>query len=180
MAEPKDIELGFVEKTDDWLLLSHFFPSKVGGKPAWLSLKPLPRFDDLKCGVCGKPCVFLLQAYAPRSDLDTCFHRTILLFMCKDPACSKRNDSANFIVIRSQLPRENEFYPSEAPDEDRFDSKADYPRASKLQDLCVVCGVPGPKKCSGCHTLTYCSKEHQTLDWKAGHKLKCTVPEGIN
>ena len=39
--------------------------------------------------------------------------------------------------------------------------------------MCTVCGCPGPKRCSRCHKATYCSKDHQTLDWKAGHKQLC-------
>lgn len=40
--------------------------------------------------------------------------------------------------------------------------------------LCRVCGCLGPKTCSRCHKAHYCSKEHQTLDWRLGHKQACT------
>ena len=40
--------------------------------------------------------------------------------------------------------------------------------------LCVVCGSAGPKKCSRCKTVQYCSRHHQTHDWKNGHKLFCS------
>lgn len=40
--------------------------------------------------------------------------------------------------------------------------------------LCVVCGCAGPKKCSRCKMACYCSKQHQTHDWKNGHKLFCS------
>ena len=40
--------------------------------------------------------------------------------------------------------------------------------------LCVVCGSAGPKKCSRCKAVHYCSKHHQTHDWKSGHKLFCS------
>jgi hypothetical protein len=31
----------------------------------------------------------------------------------------------------------------------------------------------GTKKCSGCGKVSYCSKNHQTMDWKARHKDEC-------
>ena len=39
--------------------------------------------------------------------------------------------------------------------------------------LCIMCGCSGPKRCGRCMQAHYCSKEHQTLDWKAGHKRFC-------
>ena len=42
---------------------------------------------------------------------------------------------------------------------------------------CITCGAPrGPKavrKCEGCRRATYCSRECQLGDWKAGHKSVC-------
>ena len=40
--------------------------------------------------------------------------------------------------------------------------------------LCVVCGCSGPKKCSKCKVAHYCSRDHQTHDWRNGHKLFCS------
>lgn len=40
--------------------------------------------------------------------------------------------------------------------------------------LCWVCGCPGNKACSRCHTVTYCGKHHQTLHWKHAHKKECS------
>jgi pre-rRNA-processing protein TSR4 len=40
---------GFLDKTDKWRLESRFFPSKVGGKPAWLDLLNLPPTEQLLC-----------------------------------------------------------------------------------------------------------------------------------
>ena len=52
------VRVGFVEKVSDLdLLTSLFFPSKVGGRPAWLDIRDLPVPDSLACGVCGKPPV---------------------------------------------------------------------------------------------------------------------------
>lgn len=54
--------LGFVEpprrRTD---LLRHRFPSKVGGRPAWLDPLHLPTEEQLTCRVTGKPLDYLLQ-----------------------------------------------------------------------------------------------------------------------
>jgi pre-rRNA-processing protein TSR4 len=170
------VELGFVETLDEkWKLLSHFFPSKVGGKPAWLCLKPVPSVNEITCGKCAKPCVFLLQVYAPIVDKNHCFHRTIFLFICRDPQCNKRNSNQNWIALRSQLCRENEFYNSEPPDESCFNDQSDYPKPENYQPLCRVCGCSGPKTCAKCHQASYCSKEHQTIDWKAEHKQNCST-----
>ena len=108
-------ELGFIEKADDPShLTSSFFPSKLGGKPAWLDLLNIPSLVELSCGHCMKPLTFLLQVYAPLSDRnnDSAFHRTIFLFMCRDPNCHqhKNNLTKCFKVLRCQLSEVNDFY----------------------------------------------------------------------
>ena len=37
---------------------------------------------------------------------------------------------------------------------------------------CTVCGAVDANVCSGCHSVSYCSKEHQKMDWKK-HKPNC-------
>ncbi|XP_017777961.1 PREDICTED: protein msta [Nicrophorus vespilloides] len=37
---------------------------------------------------------------------------------------------------------------------------------------CAVCQKPAQQKCSGCHLVYYCSKEHQKDNWKL-HKIDC-------
>jgi pre-rRNA-processing protein TSR4 len=58
--------LGFVQpprkRTD---LLRHRFPSKVGGRPAWLDPLHLPTEEQLTCRVTGKPLNYLLQVLPP-------------------------------------------------------------------------------------------------------------------
>ena len=39
--------------------------------------------------------------------------------------------------------------------------------------LCIVCGCSGQKRCGKCTMAHYCSKEHQTHDWRSGHKNVC-------
>ncbi|KAI4456979.1 set and mynd domain containing arthropod-specific member 4 isoform a [Holotrichia oblita] len=36
---------------------------------------------------------------------------------------------------------------------------------------CEICQKPAPQKCSGCHTVHYCSKEHQKVAWKSHRKV---------
>ncbi|XP_022083186.1 programmed cell death protein 2-like [Acanthaster planci] len=174
MAAPmgkNEITLGFVEKAENWRLSRRFFPSKVGGKPAWLSMKDIPNSDNLKCRNCGIVCIFLMQVYCPISELDTCFHRTVFIFCCRDPACHTHASNSAFLVFRSQLPRANEFYDYEPPDEDS--SPGSSLGAADEGLLCEVCGCFGGKKCAKCHVKSYCCREHQLVDWKAGHNKEC-------
>lgn len=42
-------------------------------------------------------------------------------------------------------------------------------------NVCSVCGIGGLQlRCSRCHTVYYCSKEHQRIDWKK-HKVICNT-----
>ncbi|XP_067900315.1 programmed cell death protein 2 [Heterodontus francisci] len=155
------VELGFVERAAPARLLSSQFPSKVGGRPAWLSLQ-LPGPERLQCGGCARPLLFLLQVYAPRV---RAFHRALFIFCCAFPACPRRR----FAVYRSQLGRINDFYSAEPEPE-----APPGPRPGLR--LCRVCGASGPKSCSRCRQAHYCGKEHQRLDWRAGHRVACGRP----
>lgn len=176
MSSSAEVVLGFLEDAEPWRLLSSQFPSKVGGKPAWLSQRGLPSLPALECEICRLPLVFLLQVYAPISGQDRSFHRELFLFCCKTPECYTRNDNRCMKVFRSQLPRRNEFYPYDPPPEDEppCDAEEDHVvmPVSGVK-LCWVCGCPGNKACSRCHTVTYCGKHHQTLHWKHSHKKEC-------
>lgn len=116
------IMLGTIDKTsipEPFKLTSRFFPSKVGGKPAWLDLKHIPVASELACSKCNIPLVFLCQLYAPIDDPEfrgTCFHRTLYVFYCNE--CRSRQ---SFVVLRSQLGIKNDFYsddPAEPDDPD--------------------------------------------------------------
>ncbi|XP_060527744.1 programmed cell death protein 2 [Cylas formicarius] len=170
------IELGFLEESDSWKLESRLFPSKVGGKPAWLSLEKLPKFEDLQCPECKCIMIFLCQIYAPYEreliDVNTLannFHRTLFVFVCRNSLCCENNNSKNIKVFRSTLPRDNKFYsyipPEEKPDESFS--------LLKWVELCNICGCFAEKKCSKCKQVYYCCREHQICDWKEGHKLSC-------
>ena len=123
--------------------------------------------------------MFLAQVYAPDDDdeggtrviKETCYHRTIYIFLCITPLCNKKNSNENFCVLRCQLARKNEFYPPIDPPEDP-DWKKDLV-VTKFTKVCMVCGCLGTKLCGGCRKVNYCTKDHQVLHWKNGHKMLC-------
>ncbi|XP_045451337.1 SET domain-containing protein SmydA-8 [Melitaea cinxia] len=39
--------------------------------------------------------------------------------------------------------------------------------------VCEVCQKPASQTCGGCKLVYYCSRAHQKLGWKEGHKSKC-------
>ncbi|KAJ1479731.1 programmed cell death protein 2 [Baffinella frigidus] len=121
-GEEEEWRLGFVEEPRiPAALRPEFFPSKVGGAPAWLDPARLPA--DLRCAcysgsggsVCGRPLVFLLQIYAPVLDgPPEAFHRTLFVFACAYAGCAGKQGSVR--VLRGQLPRDNAHYAFEPPD----------------------------------------------------------------
>ncbi|XP_069463029.1 programmed cell death protein 2 [Ambystoma mexicanum] len=171
-----DVDLGFLKVVrEDWRLLSSHFPSKTGGRPAWLGEVGLPSPEALACGACGQPCAFLLQLYAPYQE-PRGFHRSIFLFCCRRPGCHRPGESSPFHVFRNQLPRKNDTY-SYSPPPDTAPPKGSF-SILKLKSgahLCRVCGCIAPKACSKCHFAHYCCKPHQIVDWKLGHKKVCSV-----
>lgn len=162
------VDLGFIEPSErpEFLLNIHF-PSKVGGRPAWLNLENVPAPEDLKCAGCADQLTFLLQLYASL-EKDDAFHRTIYVFVCSNEGCGKANRNDNFKVFRNQIPRRNSFYDYHPVPED-----AQVPEARHKFKLCCVCGCRGPFNCAKCKNVSYCSKGHQKIDWRAGHKESC-------
>uniref|UniRef100_A0A8C5KTN5 Programmed cell death 2 n=1 Tax=Jaculus jaculus TaxID=51337 RepID=A0A8C5KTN5_JACJA len=86
-ASAQPVELGFAEVAPAWRLRSEHFPSKVGGRPAWLGGAGLPGPEALGCARCGRPLAFLLQVYAPLPERPDAFHRGLFLFCCREPPC---------------------------------------------------------------------------------------------
>ena len=179
----KEVELGFAEEIGDdavrkLQMTSAFFPSKIGGTPAWLNLQELPNSSCMVCKICLKPMAFLLQVYAPMPH-DQSFHRTIFVFCCKDGNCHSKNYTDCFLVLRNQLKRDNKFYSYNPPpeldeiNELSMECVAEEFKPKTWIGLCDVCGYKGDKKCSKCHVAQYCGREHQTVDWKSGHKNLC-------
>ncbi|XP_049835002.1 programmed cell death protein 2-like [Schistocerca gregaria] len=168
-----ELSVGYVETcVDRWKLDSRFFPSKVGGYPAWLDFN-IPDAEDLKCRKCGNPCIFLCQVYAPIEEQENCFHRTIFIFLCLSPDCCENNTNVNLKVFRCQLPRKNAFYPYDPPVYEENWCKEIC--ASTYCKLCIVCGCKSTSHCAKCKKANYCSRQHQVSDWKAGHKEVCEV-----
>ncbi|OVA13942.1 zinc finger protein [Macleaya cordata] len=179
--DEEPVTLGFVEKPKNPIsLLPHFFPSKAGGTPAWLDPVDLPSEKSRTCGICGEPLQFLLQVYAPISDKDSTFHRTLFVFMCPSMACLLQDQHQQWKrrpekqcrsvkVFRCQLSRSNAYYSSEPPKYDKTDKSSRIGAA-----LCNWCGTwKGEKVCSSCRSARYCSEKHQVMHWRSGHKLAC-------
>ena len=102
-------------------------PSKVGGKPAWLVPSSLP---DVSCESCRNQMTFLIQLYAPDSEREHAFHRTIMVFVCLKCRCFLR-------CFRAQLPLHNSFYGT------ALISAKDVPLQDELLDkaCCDSCGM---------------------------------------
>ncbi len=107
------ISLGLIKQPKNRLIMkAPYFPSKAGGKPAWLNSKQLP---PRNCAACKSPLVFLLQLYsALEEDQPYSFHRTIFVFACLSEQCIGKSTCTK--VYRGMLPLANEFFPPEEPD----------------------------------------------------------------
>ncbi|KAK2392887.1 programmed cell death protein [Trifolium repens] len=90
----------------------------------------------------------------------------LFVFMCPSMTCLLRDQHEQWKhnpeklcrsvkVFRYQLPRNNPFYLSECP---KYDG-SDKPTGS------------GAALCDWC--VRYCSEKHQTMSWRAGHKIAC-------
>lgn len=89
-----EVDVGIIEDFDDGKYLSNAcFPTKLGGKPAWLHLGKLPTTETLKCSKCNNPKIFLCQVYAPLDEFEHTYRRTIYVFICRTKSCSKPNDN---------------------------------------------------------------------------------------
>lgn len=78
-------------------------------------------------------------------------------------------------VLRSQLPRKNDFYPetiSEDFDPRPFDPESPCSPFHYGIHLCNVCGLRATSKCSRCNVY-YCCRDHQVVAWNHGHKEQC-------
>ncbi|KAF2357710.1 Zinc finger MYND-type [Trinorchestia longiramus] len=169
------VALGFLEEAEPWMLRSKFFPSKVGGQPAWLALDNIPSVQrlsyDYLLNLEHQYFVILERVYSLNLEHGYSFHRTIFLFVCRDGRCCQPNSSKGIKAFRCQLPRKNPYYSYEPPAIKELNSHT--PSARDHLSLCSVCGGRGDKVCSQCHCVQYCSKAHQSLHWRLGHKQEC-------
>ncbi|KAF8116537.1 hypothetical protein N665_0017s0090 [Sinapis alba] len=179
--DEEPVILGFVESPKfPWSSLRQLFPNLAGGVPAWLDPVNLPSGKSILCDLCEEPLQFVLQLYAPLTDKESAFHRTLFLFMCPSMSCLLRDQHEQWKrapekpmrsvkVFRCQLPRVNQFYSSEAPKHDGTDKPLGHGAP-----LCTWCGTwKGDKVCGGCKTSRYCSPKHQSLHWHRAHKPEC-------
>ena len=67
-GDDQEWALGFCERAPAETLQRQFFPSKVGGRPAWLDPVDVPTAAQLKCLYTREPLDFLLQVYASVDD----------------------------------------------------------------------------------------------------------------
>ncbi|CAG8641930.1 14977_t:CDS:2, partial [Dentiscutata erythropus] len=200
-SSTKVVELGFAEPLDN-PLTADSFPSKIGGKPAWLNPGHVLSAEDILCGICKKPMILLL--YTPEDHPPEAFHRSIYVFCCKNGACHKTswrkrflklNNNVTFLlpshtvdflkVFRSQLPKYNPYWPPPNEETNNCNSNSDDTNENSNQTVekfisanyyCVVCGLYGSKKCGKCNQTYYCSKEHQIVHWTSGqHKIYCNT-----
>ncbi|KAL4199673.1 hypothetical protein AMTRI_Chr03g146060 [Amborella trichopoda] len=157
--EAENVTLGFVEKRKNPRTLQRqFFPSKAGGQPAWLEPDNLPTGDSCICDICGGPLQFLLQVYAPISEYEYTFHRTLFVFMCPSMTC----------LVKDQLEQKN------AKSGKIARRYLLFFRSKLLSTLCTWCGTwKGNKICSGCKQANYCSEKHQMIHWRGGHNNDC-------
>ncbi|CAG0902122.1 unnamed protein product [Cyprideis torosa] len=180
--------IGIPKSSPAWSLRSKFFPCKLGGPPAWLALSRLPSPASMACQHCDDPTLFLTQLYSPIDSDPSAFHRTLFVFVCPKPKCSRPNDPGCFkvfrqckftcalLALRNQLPMENRFYPPSPPVMEEAGSEEPSAQAFGTA-LCWLCGSLGPKRCGSCSKASYCSKAHQVEDWRRGHKQECKGPK---
>ncbi|XP_030026011.1 SET domain-containing protein SmydA-8 [Manduca sexta] len=45
--------------------------------------------------------------------------------------------------------------------------------SKRTMPVCDICQKPANQICGGCKQVYYCSRPHQKLGWKEGHKFKC-------
>ena len=203
--EKLHVELGFFEDEDEdeagelvmhedgnWL---RWDDGVAGGEPIWLHPFNKAEMESLiKCDKCGKATSFFLQVYAPLDgkEYESAFHRTIYVFVCRNPSCK-----AHCVVLRSQLARENRFYEFDCGSEDNevectfarndgalprvqfgpsFPTKRICTEREPGPDTskCGLCGEPASARCKACNAIAYCSREHQRQDWKK-HKPTCML-----
>ncbi|KAI8978893.1 programmed cell death protein 2 [Pilobolus umbonatus] len=169
------VQLGYAEEPEE-PLTADTFPSKSGGKPAWLNPEHLLNVERLTCGNCEEPLILLLQLYTPEDQPADAFHRTMYVFCCKNGNCVKQNWSKSFKVYRSQLPQNNPYYPLSLDSDEEIEDHQNVPNKKEFKSprVCVICGILGSKACSRCGNTHYCSRQHQLSDWNmCRHKEFC-------
>ncbi|KAJ3162130.1 Programmed cell death protein 2 [Geranomyces michiganensis] len=180
------VQLGFAELPEDGPLSFSIgdFPDKIGGRPFWLNPQHAAKAEDVTCGVCEKTMALLLQFYTPEDESEA-YHRVLYLFCCRNGACHRTRWKDCFKAFRSQLAEFNPYY-NPAEGEAPYSAECTYAAVDNLLQLpaltdiiarlCQLCGLDGSKQCARCKSASYCSREHQILDWTQGpHKEICAA-----
>jgi len=162
-------------RTEDY---SYWDGGQIGGAPVWLEPCNVPK-GPLICHHCDCSMRFLCQLYAPLDDFDNAdegdastvssssappdraFHRSLYVFGC--PQCAEQT-TGSIRVLRSQLTRENPYYPV-VPDDDDEDAVEEvnwrqHTSSHWNVSLCAVCGMACTSKCP-LQNKYFCCKEHQ-------------------
>jgi len=178
---------------------SNWDGGKIGGKPSWLNPRDIPSIVRCRgCSSSSKDdgsiMQFVAQLYCPADDVtnnDDAFHRSLYVFACSkccnssttstDTAEKEGNTSvstnsstsnklSNCIrVLRCQLPKQNDFYPStgnepEEDDEEEWTKHTSQYWATATNNdklnLCTVCGQVSKGKCPK-QQLWFCGPQHQ-------------------
>ena len=164
------VQLGFsveFEDDDHRMMAGHHLPSwsdwdggQLGGRPTWLNPKYIPK-SSLTCECCNDPLVFICQLYCPLENEITpnAFHRSFYVFACPNSSknCSKKT-TGTIRVLRTQLPRDNPYYPNDEEDDD--ECWAMHIPESWDVHLCKVCGQRGHGKCP-VQGEYFCGRHHQ-------------------
>ncbi|KAI9148597.1 hypothetical protein H9P43_010078 [Blastocladiella emersonii ATCC 22665] len=172
------VQLGFVEQPheDDEPLSIKFFPTKLGGKPYWLDpAKPMAP-ERLACKNCNEPMILLMQIYTAEEFPAEAFHRYLYVYVCRKGSCHKGDYRKCTRVFRAQMAHDNPYFAYFETDAETEETELKDAYKEKAAHQCVVCGALAGKRCSGCRSVWYCSREHQQAHWSTGlHKEHCKV-----
>eukprot|EP01147_Barroeca_monosierra_P009111 gene9111-1413_t len=170
------------------LLTAPNFPTKVGGRPAWLDFDRLPTEEQLTC-TCGSKLRFLLQVYSGELYEGVHnYHRSVFVFICPNVAkCNNPGRHGGFdSVLRftfALLPyivfNDVQYFHAEyAFDEDDVPQ---FKTTPTCMSYCMYFSANGDLQipivddsaCAKCHQRFYCSRDHQRWHWQRGHKDEC-------
>uniref|UniRef100_A0A671EG64 Programmed cell death protein 2 n=1 Tax=Rhinolophus ferrumequinum TaxID=59479 RepID=A0A671EG64_RHIFE len=110
-------------------------------------------------------------ARAPVRQMDA-FHCRLLLFCC-GAACVFLEVSYPGKMTSTRFNHHLRILPIEA-------GESVFPQLKSGAHVCRVCGCFVPQAGSRCHKAHYCSREHQTLDWRLGHKQASTQSDNLD
>lgn len=184
--ENTEVDLGFAERNENKFdLTALHYPSKLGGRPVWLRWDRLPSQKCAQCNSCNKQMIFLCQLYVPiertANEKRLSYHKMVYVFCCLDGRCYKKGSLTHVKAFRAvKLENENDLTNEDLDKKTNQELSEMLVKIESQQSLCKVCGGYGDKKCSGCHKVSYCSKDHQVFDWKkCGHSITCKSGGGI-